>query len=198
MNRKIVGRNRVRIIGGQFRRRFISFPDQQGLRPTPDRVKETLFNWLGQELYGMHCLDLFAGSGSLGFEAASRGAARVVMVDRTKPVLAALEENRKLLGANQVEIVAGDARHFVRGCSGLFDLIFLDPPFDSALLAEVLPDLARILKPGGRVYAECAHWPPLDGWSILREGRAGLVSYALMEAADLSSLATPSVQCQNL
>lgn len=72
----------------------------------------------------MHCLDLFAGSGSLGFEAASRGAARVVMVDRTKPVLAALEENRKLLGANQVEIVAGDARHFVRGCSGLFDLIF--------------------------------------------------------------------------
>ena len=198
MNRKIVGRNRVRIIGGQFRRRLISFPDQQGLRPTPDRVKETLFNWLGQELYGMRCLDLFAGSGSLGFEAASRGAARVVMVERTKPVLAALEENRKLLGASQVEIVAGDARHFVRGCSETFDLIFLDPPFDSALLAEVLPDLARILKPSGRIYAECAHWPSLDGWSILREGRAGLVSYALMEASDLSSLAAPSVQCQNL
>ena len=90
--------NSVRIVGGELRRRVIRFPDSEGLRPTPDRVRETLFNWLGQELDGWHCLDLFAGSGALGFEAASRGAARVVMIEKAPRVLAALQENHVLLG----------------------------------------------------------------------------------------------------
>src|SRR5205814_2496593 len=104
-----MSRNRVRIIGGEWRSRLVQFPDAPGLRPTPDRVRETLFNWLGQRLDGLACLDLFAGSGALGFEAASRGAARVVMVEHDRAVSAHLERTRALVGARQVEIVQGDA-----------------------------------------------------------------------------------------
>ena len=100
---------RVRIVGGVWRSRVIEVPERPELRPTPNRVRETLFNWLGQELTGLACLDLYAGSGALGFEAASRGAARVVMVERDRVALRALEKNRAALDAKQVEIASGDA-----------------------------------------------------------------------------------------
>lgn len=173
-------RNQVRIIGGQWRRRLLSFPDQQGLRPTADRIRETLFNWLGQDLAGRRCLDLFAGSGALGFEAASRHADRVVMVELARPVLAALKQNAALLVAEQVEIVAASALQFLGLNDERFDVIFVDPPFGSDLLAQVLPLLATRLNEAGCVYLESAQLPDLpDGWQVLRQGKAGKVHYLL-------------------
>lgn len=172
--------NKVRIIGGDYRRRLISFPDQQGLRPTPDRVRETLFNWLGQALYGQRVLDLFAGSGALGFEAASRGASRVVMVEKSRAVAASLHDNRRLLEAGAVEVVNADAIGWLSGCTDTFDLILVDPPYDSDLLARALPLLAARLAPGGTVYAECRDWPELNGWKRVKEGRAGVVRHGLL------------------
>jgi len=173
--------NRVRIIGGQFRRRLLDFPGSAGLRPTPDRVRETLFNWLGQDLPGWTCLDLFAGSGALGFEAASRGAGRVVMIERDRAALDALEKNRAVLGANQIDILRADALAWLANSHETFDLIFVDPPFDSDLAAAVLADLARHLKPGGHAYVEQGTEviaPP--GFIIHRSGRAGRSHFALL------------------
>src|SRR5215470_13922301 len=118
--------NRVRVIGGRWRSRLLHFPAAPGLRPTPDRVRETLFNWLGQDLSGLACLDLYAGSGALGFEAASRGAARVVLVERDRVAAAALEKSRAELGAGEVEIVAGDADAYLKRARERFDVVFLD------------------------------------------------------------------------
>ena len=174
-------KNKVRIIGGQWRRLQLEFPDAEGLRPTPDRVRETLFNWLGQDLDGQSCLDLFAGAGGLGFEAASRGARRVVMIDMARPVLQALEANRKRLGGNAISVVAADARAFVSRNTERFDLIFVDPPFASTLAAELLPHLSAHLTEGGRLYLECAEVPDLTGWQIHRQGRAGKVQYLLLQ-----------------
>lgn len=174
------GRNQLRIIGGEYRRRQLWFPDGEGLRPTPDRVRETLFNWLGQELYGLVCLDLFSGAGGLGFEAASRGARRVVMVEMAKPAVAALRQNQALLGAKAVDVVQADALAWLARASERFDVVFLDPPFASDLLAKVLPLLPGILADGARVYVEAQQLPPLDGWETLREGKAGVVQYALL------------------
>lgn len=151
------------------------------MRPTPDRVRETLFNWLGQDLTGFSCLDLFAGSGALGFEAASRGAARVVMVERDRAAYAALEANRDALGARQVELVRGDALEFLRRASPGYDVVFLDPPFVTDHLSRVLPLLPPVLKPEARVYCESpadVDWPA--GWSVLKRGRAGHVTYQLV------------------
>ena len=173
--------NRVRIIGGQYRRRLLEFPGGAGLRPTPDRVRETLFNWLGQDLPGWACLDLFAGSGALGFEAASRGAARVVMIERDAQAVAALEKNRAVLGANQVEILRIDAQAWLAGNREAFDLVFVDPPFDSGLAEPVLADLARHLKPGGQAYVEQgATVIAPAGFIIHRSGRAGRSHFALL------------------
>jgi len=172
--------NQVRIIAGAYRRRLLRFPDADGLRPTPDRVRETLFNWLGQELHGLSCLDLFAGSGALGFEAASRGASSVVMLDAARPVLQSLLENKAMLAANAVEIVPGDGLRWLAGSERRFDIVFLDPPFASDLLAKALPLVAAHLAPGGRVYAESGKWPDLSAWEVLKEGRAGAVHYALL------------------
>src|SRR6187455_3538465 len=119
----------LRIIGGKYRSRQLRVPARPGLRPTPDRVRETLFNWLGQDLTGLACLDLFAGSGALGFEAASRGAARVVLVEKDRVALAELERSLAALGAAQVSIVAGDAHAFLKHEQARFDVVFLDPPF---------------------------------------------------------------------
>lgn len=176
-------RNLVRIIGGDYKRRQISFPDGEGLRPTPDRVRETLFNWLGQELTGQSVLDLFAGSGALGFEAASRNASRVVLVEKAKPVQAALNASKALLGADKVEIIHADAVAWLARSAEQFDVIFLDPPFATDLLAQVLPAVASRLKEGGVVYAECASWPDLAGWEIMREGKAGAIRHALLRRA---------------
>lgn len=173
--------NQVRIIGGQYRRRLLAFPDAPGLRPTPDRVRETLFNWLGQDLPGWSCLDLYAGSGALGFEAASRGAARVVMVERERAALETLQANRILLGATQVEVQRADCLSWLASNATLFDLVFLDPPFDDKVAESVLPLLVDHVKSGGFVYVEQGSYitaPP--GFSLHRSGRAGKSHFALL------------------
>src|SRR5947209_3414183 len=119
-------RNRVRIIAGTWRSRLIRFPPAAQLRPTPDRVRETLFNWLGQRLDGLACLDLFAGSGALGFEALSRGARRVVMVERERAVAEALRDNAKKLEAENADVVEGDALAYLSRPAETFDVVFLD------------------------------------------------------------------------
>jgi len=175
-------RNRVRIIGGKWRSRLLRFPPAAQLRPTPDRVRETLFNWLGQRLDGLECLDLFAGSGALGFEALSRGAARAVMVDSDRAVADALRENVKALEAAGAEIVQRDAMAYLDGAADRFDVAFVDAPFASGLARHAMERLPRRLKPGARVYVESAQ--PLDlgtPWAVLREDRAGAVRYALYE-----------------
>ena len=127
-------KNEVRIIGGTWRSRKIRFPVAPGLRPTPDRVRETLFNWLGQDLEGLVCLNLYAGSGVLGFEAASRGATRVVQVERNPEACLALKQNCGLLDAETVQIVQMDVSRFLAGSSERFDVVFLDPPFQQGLV----------------------------------------------------------------
>ena len=174
--------NQVRIIGGKFRRRILHFPDMPGLRPTPDLVRETLFNWLGQELTGMTCLDAFAGSGALGFEAASRNASRVVMLESTRQSFEALKQNRQLLKADDIEILQADTLNWMRAAAEQFDVIFLDPPFASGLMERVLPLAVRLLKPDGWMYVEQAdeiHAP--EGFIIHRQGRAGQSRFALLK-----------------
>src|SRR3954467_6748871 len=147
-------RNRVRIIAGTWRSRVIRFPPAAQLRPTPDRVRETLFNWLGQRLDGLACLDLFAGSGALGFESASRGAARVVMVENDRAAFASLEDAQQAIGFAPVELVFGDAFDYLARGESAFDVVFLDPPFRQNALAATLERLPRRLAPRARVYVE--------------------------------------------
>ncbi|HRH82148.1 MAG TPA: 16S rRNA (guanine(966)-N(2))-methyltransferase RsmD [Thiobacillaceae bacterium] len=173
--------NRVRIIGGRHRGRVLRFPGLAGLRPTPDRVRETLFNWLGQRLDGLRCLDAFAGSGALGFEAASRGAADVVMTETQPQALASLRANASLLGDESVRVLGEDVLDYMRGDCGLFHVIFLDPPFGSGLLPAALDRAATRLAAGGKIYAEFGERPDLGAWQVLREGRAGLSHFVLLE-----------------
>lgn len=173
-------KNRVRIIGGEWRSRIISFPARKSLRPTPDRVRETLFNWLGQDLSGKLCLDLFAGSGALGFEAASRGASEVVMVDSDPEVCRALEANVRVLGAKQTPVLCQDAFAFLARDRRQFDLIFLDPPYASNALTQILPLASQHLSEHGVLYLESnAPHSLSDDWQVLRERRAGRVRYLL-------------------
>ena len=175
--------NRVRVIGGAWRSRVIAFPDQQELRPTPDRVRETLFNWLGQDLTGRRCLDLFAGSGALGFEAASRGATEVLMVERERGACAALEANRASFGASQVKIVRADALDFLRGGTGVYDVVFVDPPFTAAAAVwdTLFEGLPRHLAEGALIYCESGNKLTAPaGWVIHRQGHAGQVNYQLL------------------
>jgi 16S rRNA (guanine966-N2)-methyltransferase len=177
-----VSPNRVRIIGGIWRRRFIRFPAVQGLRPSPDRVRETLFNWLGQDLTGLACLDLFAGSGALGFEAASRGAARVVMVDNNRAIAGALRENATRLGAEAIDVVQEDALDHLRRDTRGYDIVFLDPPFAEDLLPTALLAVAPRLAAGGRVYVESGQaLTPGTPWRMLRRQRAGRVYFQLLD-----------------
>jgi 16S rRNA (guanine966-N2)-methyltransferase len=176
--------NRVRIIGGAWRGRLLDFPHATGLRPTPDRVRETLFNWLGQRLDGERCLDLFAGSGALGFEALSRGAAEVVMVESSRAAHRALRANAARLGAgDRLRLVLDDALHCLDARSpGEFHVVFLDPPYGTGLLEVALRRVPRILAPGGRVYAESAvPLAPPKHWRVRRQGRASAVHYHLLE-----------------
>jgi 16S rRNA (guanine966-N2)-methyltransferase len=177
-----VSRNRVRVIGGDWRSRLISFPPRKDLRPTPDRVRETLFNWLGQDLTAKSCLDLFAGSGALGFEAASRGARRVVMVENDAVTHRALVASREALAATSVELKRADALAFLRSDAGVYDVVFLDPPFKDGYWPRIEPLLVPRLAPGALVYHESAQ--PVDpppGWEIVRQGRAGQVAYQLLK-----------------
>ncbi|HXU93300.1 MAG TPA: 16S rRNA (guanine(966)-N(2))-methyltransferase RsmD [Gallionella sp.] len=173
--------NKVRIIGGELRSRVITFPDAVGLRPTPDRVRETLFNWLGQTLYGRTCLDLFAGSGALGFEAASRGAEQVVMVEKNPSVARVLQDNIRKLGCANVAVRAQDGLEFARRETQRYDVIFLDPPFNSDYLPKLLEILPQRLTENGVVYMESGAGldvpPP---WQVLKSGKAGQVHYQLI------------------
>jgi 16S rRNA (guanine966-N2)-methyltransferase len=175
------GAGALRIVGGKYRSRLLRVPARPGLRPTPDRVRETLFNWLGQDLTGLACLDLFAGSGALGFEAASRGAARVALVEKDRVALAELERSRRALGAAEVDIVAADAEAYLARARDAFDVVFLDPPFRQNVLPAILAQLPPRLQPGARVYVESD--VPVDApapWVELRRSRAGQVSYQLL------------------
>ncbi len=177
--------NQIRIIGGAQRGRKLSFPSVTGLRPTSDRVRETLFNWLQPTLQGASCLDLFAGSGALGLEAASRGAGRVVMLDRSVEVVTQLKKNISLLELDRVETYCADALHWLSGNSNTFDIVFIDPPFADDLLQEScrLLDQAGWLGPNARIYLEMDDkkaLPPLPlNWAPLRRKKAGQVCYYL-------------------
>lgn len=174
-----------RIISGKWRRRRLRSPGRGGARPTPDRVKETLFNWLGSRVEGAVCLDLFAGSGSLGFEAASRGAAGVTMVDIDASLVSHLHRERERLGAHRIDIVRSDALRWLRGATGRFDIVFLDPPFSTPLLERACRSLSAsaCLAPDPLIYLECERTrgsPPLpEGFELFRAGRAGAVRYHL-------------------
>lgn len=180
----------VRIIGGELRSRKISFPDAAGLRPSADRVRETLFNWLQMAIPAARVLDLFAGSGALGFEAASRGASSVVMVEKAKPAANALRDNRDALATTKVQIIEADALIWLRRDAGKqrFDLVFLDPPFDANQHYEAAHTLAEsgCLAPGALVYIESGE--PLDeaklpsNWTGRKIKRAGVVHSTLLQA----------------
>jgi len=180
------GRNSVRIIGGGWRGRRVSFPDIPGLRPTPDRVRETLFNWLQSAIAGARCLDLFAGSGALGLEALSRGAQEIVFVEQAVAAARALQEQLIRLGARtKGQVVEMGAARYLRSVPQAFDIVFLDPPFGRNALAEYIPLLVQghWLKPGALVYLENEKRegvPPLPAdWQLLKSKSAGEVGYHL-------------------
>ena len=174
--------NSLRIIGGRYRRRILRFPDSEGLRPTPDRVRETLFNWLGQDLDGWSCLDLFAGSGALGFEAASRGAAKVVMLDKAPRVATALRDNARLLdNPPGLEIICGDALQYLASTNATFDLIFLDPPYRKGWIPRLEPLLPGVANDDAVLYIEAEQEiTALGEWRPVRYGKAGEVHFHLM------------------
>lgn len=172
--------NRIRIIGGAWRGRTVRFAPGDDLRPTPDRVRETLFNWLGQDLTGKRCLDLYAGAGGLSFEAASRGASLVVAVDRSRKVIDGVRTNGETLGAAALELHVADARTFLQRETRIFDVIFADPPFRDDPWQWLLPACGERLAAGGFVYAEAGRElsppPSLASW---RRDKAGQVHYHL-------------------
>lgn len=176
---------RLRIVAGKWRGRRLPVADEPGLRPTSERIRETLFNWLAATLEGARCLDLFAGSGALGFEALSRGAGRVVFVESSARAVEALKDSASLLEASGAEIVRGDALQFLQGEPQRFDVVFLDPPFATDRLTDLcrLLDEADWLADGARVYLEQDRHRPLPtmpaGWTISRDKTAGRVRYAL-------------------
>jgi 16S rRNA (guanine966-N2)-methyltransferase len=176
----------VRIIGGQWKRSRLQVLDKPGLRPTPNRVRETLFNWLGQDLSGLRCVDAFAGSGALGFEAASRGAQQVVLVERDAALVRCLRDSQARLQAACVQVQAGDGVAYLSGCAkGSVDLVFIDPPFEANLFESALSAAARALTPTGGVYLEANRAfteAALQGagWQLLRAGRAGQVFFHLL------------------
>ncbi len=177
-------RNRVRIVGGEWRSRWLRFPALPGLRPTPDRLRETLFNWLGQDLTGLTCLDLFACTGALGLEAASRGAKLVVLVERDPRLLRALEDNIRLLDARAVQPVRANALEFLAADARAYDVVFLDPPYAMQERGLLLDAVRPRLAPGARVYLESANYlPPRAQWEILRQTRAGAAHCQLMRVA---------------
>jgi 16S rRNA (guanine966-N2)-methyltransferase len=180
------GRNSVRIIGGAWRGRRVHFPDLPDLRPTPDRVRETLFNWLQHSLSGTRCLDLFAGSGALGLEALSRGAADVVFVEQFPAAARTLQEQLDRLGGEEKgHVMEMGAARFLRTPAKPFDIVFLDPPFGKGALAEYIPmlDSGNWLSVGGLIYLEnerIAGVPPLPPhWELLKSKSAGEVGYHL-------------------
>jgi len=177
-----VATNRVRIGGGEWRSRLLTFPDAPGLRPTPDRVRQTLFNWLSQDLHGLTCLDLFAGTGVMGFEALSRGAKSVVMVEKSMPAYKALLENKKLLKADAAQILNLDAAQFLAQNREVFDVVFLDPPYNQGWLPKLLPQIQSLVSPESFVYVEAEFaLKGDDDWQVLKHGKAGSAYYHLLK-----------------
>lgn len=179
------GAQEVRIIGGQWKRSKLPVADKPGLRPTPDRVRETLFNWLGQDLDGWRVLDAFAGSGALGFEAASRGAAEVLLVECDAELCRSLNSSRARLKAGQLRVECADALAWMARCApARFELVLLDPPFQQDLFDAALRAAAPLVVPGGWVYLEAPENlspPPELGLQPWRSGRAGAVHYHLLQ-----------------
>ncbi|NOV31425.1 16S rRNA (guanine(966)-N(2))-methyltransferase RsmD [Methylomonas sp. ZR1] len=179
--------NQIRIIGGEWRSRQIVFDDAPGLRPTPSRVRETLFNWLQADILNSRCLDLYAGSGALGVEAASRGAKHVVQVENNPGSCQKLRENIAKLAATQIEVVQQDVGQFLNAPAQPFDLVFLDPPFGQGLIGQTcrLLDAQGWLADYAKIYLECERKRPLDdlpaGWRLLKAKTAGEVSYHLLQ-----------------
>ena len=172
--------SRIRITGGEWRSRLIEVADGPGLRPTPDRVRETLFNWLGHDLSGLRCLDLFAGSGILGFEAASRGAALVTMVENNRQAFKQLRVNAGLFNDERLQLINGDAVHFKPAAD--YDLICLDPPYRQGLLEQIEPRLSALASSNARIYAEAERkLERLGAWHVVKQGKAGQVFYHLLE-----------------
>ncbi len=180
-------RNQLRIIAGQWRGRKLPFPEVPDLRPTPDRVRETLFNWLAPIIPGARCLDLFAGSGALGLEALSRGAAQVVLVDKRAAVSKQLNANLELLQNAAARVVQAEALHYLQGPASAFDIVFLDPPYQAGLLSDCIEQLERggWLTSHAWIYLETSSQsglPPLPpNWSVYRTKTAGEVGYHLVE-----------------
>lgn len=172
----------VRIIGGRWRGTRLSVGAGEGLRPTPDRVRETLFNWLGPLVAGARCLDLFAGSGALGFETVSRGATGAVLVERDSLAVEHLRQGRERLGA-ELEVVHADAMEWLPTAPGAFDIIFLDPPYGGDLLDKSVKLIHEygLLAPQGRIYLEddSPDFAVPGDWSLIRRGSAGQVHFAL-------------------
>ena len=183
--------NEVRIVGGQWKRSKLPVADAPGLRPTPDRVRETLFNWLGQDLNGWRCLDAFAGSGALGFEAASRGAAEVVLLERDRRLATRLNESKQRLKAGQLRVEAIDAMAWMARCpADAFELIFIDPPFDAPLVEPALALACRLVVLQGFIYVEAGQALPSEllvsqGLKLHRHGRAGAVHFQLLQRTGL-------------
>ncbi|MEY4211454.1 MAG: rRNA ((966)-N(2))-methyltransferase RsmD [Pseudomonadota bacterium] len=186
--------NKIRIIGGEWRSRLISFDDAPGLRPTPVRVRETLFNWLQVDVVNSQCLDLYAGSGALGFEAASRGAKRVVQVESNFKTTQKLVENCRVLGANQIQVIQQDVIKYLKNKGEQFDLIFLDPPFGLGLIQETccLLNDGEWLSSFAKIYIESERDLDLscipDGWRLLKKKSAGEVVFYLFQKSGLSRM----------
>ena len=179
----------VRIIGGHYRGKKINFPSEQGLRPTPGRIRETLFNWLMHRVRGARCLDAFAGSGALGFEACSRGAKSVTLVEQSRPAFLNLKQQANTFNTTSLQTIESDTLTYLASASTQFDLIFLDPPFDkSHLLEQSITCLLQnnILASNGLIYTESSHPVILNPtlWETLKAKKAGLVHYALHQKRD--------------
>jgi 16S rRNA (guanine966-N2)-methyltransferase len=179
------GANRLRIVGGRWRGMRVDFPPVEAIRPTPDRVRETLFNWLQTKIVEARCLDLFAGSGALGIEALSRGAAHVTFVDREGAVVRHLKKTLQNFQAANAEVIAADAMVFLSGVPKACDVVFLDPPFASDVLMKVCQRLNQgWLRKDAYVYMEFSARSPLPvlppGWLVYRSKRAGEVGYHLI------------------
>lgn len=187
--RKSVPPGEIRIIGGQYKRTKLPVPDKPGLRPTPDRVRETLFNWLGQDLTGWRCIDVFAGTGALGFEAASRGAAAVLLCEQDAALVARLKALQLKLQATMVQVERGDGIALLRRQTpGSQQLVFLDPPFDSPLFEGALKAAAHAVAEPGYVYLEAPRaWDDealsAFGLKLHRSGKAGAVHFHLLVRA---------------
>jgi 16S rRNA (guanine966-N2)-methyltransferase len=179
----------VRIVGGQWKRTRLPVADKPGLRPTPDRVRETLFNWLGQDLAGWRCLDAFAGTGALGFEAASRGAGQVVMVEQDPELVASLRAIKTRLVADTVEVRRANGLSVLKEFAGAaLDLVFLDPPFDADLFDKAVAAAVPALADQGLLYLEApTAWSPAQaeatGLAIHRHLKAGAVHAHLLGRA---------------